>query len=597
MAEHPSEVDIIFVGGGTAACAAAGRLAAANPGLEILLVEQGPNNFNEPTVYIPAMVLAHLVPDSKSTLFWQGNKSDKIGGRGPIVASGGVLGGGSSVNFMMYARPAASDLEDWNTPGWGPEDLIPLMRKIETYHLSSGGDIHGYTGPIHVSYSNYYSPVSQEYLDVIVHRGVPLVEDLMDTKTGHGCQRLAKYIHPTTCRRQDAAHCYVHSQADNKSLHVLTKTKVARVVFDGTKATGVEVIANKDQTPDADQTPRVITARRLVVISAGAIGSPMVLQHSGVGCAEQLSKLGIHVVSDLPDVGRHYEDHSSLIATFHVADDTETMDCIVEKEPGFMERYLPEFAEGRGFLTTNANDAGSKLRPTPEELKEMGPAFQEVWKRRYEQAPDKPALIQTVFNGYLGPRSMVPDGKRFMMIGNIQGYPVSRGHVYITSTDPYTAPDFETGFLNEQADVDVLIWAYKKCREVCRRMPSFRGEYAGLHPKFPKGSAAACVRLAGPPPAEMDDIVYTAEDNAVVEQFVRETASTTWHSIGTIPMKPKEQCGCVDARLNVYGTLSLKVADLSILPSNVGANTCLTALLIGEKAAILIAEDLGLNVP
>ncbi|KAG9119479.1 hypothetical protein FRC07_005484, partial [Ceratobasidium sp. 392] len=104
MAECPSEVDIIFVG----ACAAAGRLAAANPGLEILLVEQGPNNFDEPTVYIPAMVLAHLVPESKSTLFWQGNESNKIGGRGPIVASGGVLGGGSSVNFMMYARPAAS---------------------------------------------------------------------------------------------------------------------------------------------------------------------------------------------------------------------------------------------------------------------------------------------------------------------------------------------------------------------------------------------------------------------------------------------------------------------------------------------------------
>ncbi|KAG8698202.1 hypothetical protein FRC08_006068 [Ceratobasidium sp. 394] len=129
-----------------------------------------------------------------------------------------------------------------------------------------------------------------------------------------------------------------------------------------------------------------------------------------------------------------------------------------------MERYLPEPDEGRGFLTTNANDAGSKLRPTPEELKGMGPAFQEVWKRHYERAPDKPVLIQTVFNGYLGPRPAIPDGKRFMMIGNIQGYPASRGHVYITSSDPYAPPDFETGFLDEQADVDVLVWAYKKCR-------------------------------------------------------------------------------------------------------------------------------------
>ncbi|KAG9097999.1 hypothetical protein FRC06_006932 [Ceratobasidium sp. 370] len=568
--------------GRATACAAAGRLAAANPDLELLLIEQGPDNLNEPTVFTPALVLAHLAPESKSTLFRQGNKGDKVNGRGPIypftpVESEMAL---TPAQTSRYARPSASDFDDWNTPGWKAKDLIPLLQK--------------------------------EYLDVIVRRGVPLVEDLMDNRarlptvgkiySSNGMCNLLSVIPNTdlsekTCHRQDAAHCYIHPQANNKSLRILTKTKVVRVVSDGTKATGVEVVANKAQIPGADPTPRTITARKLVVMSAGTIASPILLQRSSVGCAERLSRLGIRVVSNLPDVGRHYEDHSSLIATFHVADDTETMDCIVDKTPGFMERYLPEFAEGRGFLTTNANDAGSKLRPTPEELKEMGPAFQEVWKRHYERALDKPALIQRVFNGYLGPRSTVPDGKRFMMIGNIQGYPVSRGHVYITSPDPYAPPDFETGFLNEQADVDVLVWAYKQCREVVRRMPSFRGEYAGLHPKFPNGSAATCVRLSGPPPTEMEDIIYAAEDNAAIEEFVRETANTTWHSIGTIPMKPKEQGGCVDARLNVYGTTGLKVADLSILPSNVGANTNSTALLFGEKAAILIAEDLGLSLP
>jgi alcohol oxidase len=192
-----------------------------------------------------------------------------------------------------------------------------------------------------------------------------------------------------TGHRQDAAHRYIHPQANNKSLHVMTKTKVVRVLFDGTKATGVEIVANKDQVQDADQTPRTIVARKLVVVSAGAIGSPIILQHSGIGHSGRLTDLGIHVVADLPDVGRHYEDHSSLLSTFHVSDDTETMDCLVNKEPGFMERYIPEFANGKGFLTTNANDAGSKLRPTPEELKEMGPAFQEVWKRYFERAPDK----------------------------------------------------------------------------------------------------------------------------------------------------------------------------------------------------------------
>lgn len=195
--------------------------------------------------------------------------------------------------------------------------------------------------------------------------------------------------HFQTGRRQDAAHRYIHSQASNKSLHVITETLVVRVVFDGVKATGVEVVANKNQKPGADQTTRIITARKLVVVSAGAIGSPLILQRSGVGSAERLSKIGVNVVVDLPDVGCNYEDHSSSVPTFHVADDAETLDPIMAKEPGVMERYLPQFAYGQGFLSSNLNDAGSKLRPTPEELKEMGPAFQDLWKRYFEPAPDK----------------------------------------------------------------------------------------------------------------------------------------------------------------------------------------------------------------
>ncbi|KAG8710003.1 hypothetical protein FRC09_000358 [Ceratobasidium sp. 395] len=599
MVQHPSEVDIIFVG----ACAAAGRLAAANPGLEILLVEQGPNNLNDPSIITPGLAKEHLAPDSKNTLTWVANKSDMLNGRIPIVYSGGVLGGGSSMNWMVYSRPSASDFDDWNVPGWGSKDLIPLLRKLETYHPATGRDTHGYDGPVHISYSNHYSTTAQEYLDVCARRGVPLVEDVMDTKTGHGCQ---------TGHRQDAAHRYIHSQASNKSLHILTKTMVVRVIFHGIKATGVEVVVNKRQVPDADQTPQIITARKLVVVSSGTIGSPVVLQRSGLGCAQRLSKIGIHCIADLPDMGRQYKDHTSVASIYHVANDTETLDCLINQEPGFMERCIAEFTNGKGFLTSNTIDAGSKLRPTPRELNDMGPAFLEVWKRFYEPAPDKPVVLETVLNGFPRPQSGVPGGDRFMLIAHMQGYPVSRGHVYITSIDPYAPPDFESGFLDEQADVDVLVWGYKKCRqvfaEVARRMPSYRGEYVLQHPKFPEGSAAACVRLDRPPATEMEDIVYTLEDNAAILDFVRQEGGTTWHGAstrepyemqanGTVAMKPREKGGCVDARLNVYGTADLKVADLSILPDNVGANTNCTALLVGEKAAMLIAEDLKLNVP
>ncbi|KAB5588624.1 hypothetical protein CTheo_7938 [Ceratobasidium theobromae] len=626
MVEHPLEVDIIFAGGGTAACVTAGRLATANPDLRILLVEQGPNNLNNQTVLTPALFMSHLEPGTKNALFWKGNKAKPIHDREPLVATGGILGGGSRLSLLyliptsphshlpigtperqprrcnptsklVFALILFSDFDDWDTPGWKSKDLIPLLQKTETYHIAPRRDTHGYSGPIHVSYANYYSQVAKEYLDVCARKGVPQVEDIMDLRTGHGCSRLAKFIHPLTGHRQDAAHRYIHSQPQIRHLHVLTKTLVTRVLFDGTKAIGVEVIGNKNQDPDADQTPRRIIAHKLVVVSAGTFGSAMILQRSGIGEAAWLSHLGVDTVVDLPGVGLNYQDHAGCLVPYHVADDTETIDIIAERRPEVMKPYLDQFANGKGFLTSNVNDAGSKLRPTPEELKEMGPEFNEVWKRMYESAPDKPVILQTIANGFLRPSSLVTDGSRFMMAINIATYPLSRGYVR-ASADPYTPPDFQTGFLEDQADVEVLKWIYKKSRsETLRRMPSYRGEFAPLHPRFPGGSAAACVRLDGPPPTAVEDLIYSPEDNTAVEEFVRQTANTIWHPIGTVQMQPRDKGGCIDSRLNVYGTTHLKVADLSILPRNVGANTCSTALLIGEKAAMLIAEDLGLTPP
>ncbi|CAE6486986.1 unnamed protein product [Rhizoctonia solani] len=567
------EADIIFVGGGTSACVAAGRLAAANPDLEILLIEQGPDNFKDPSVSTPALFPTHLSPESKTALFWRGTKSEATNGRETGSMGGGIFGGGSSINFMMYARPAASDFDDWNTVGWGSQDLIPLLQKI--------------------SYSGYFAQIAQEYLDVCADRGIPVANDLMDFHTGHGSGRLAKYIDPITGQRQDAAHQFIHTQSRNKSLRVVTKTLVTRVLFEGTKAIGVEVITNKKQDANADPTPRKITARKLIVVSSGAIPTPLILQRSGVGDATLLRKLGINVVVDLPGVGTEYQDHGMSYTPFFVPGNTDTCDPLLAQEPRVMDAAMAQFKEGRGLLTSNFNDAGSKIRPTTVELKGMGPAFNQYWKQHFESAPDKPFLLRRSIR----PPSIVPAKSRLMMFANFVGYPISRGYVRITSTDPYAPPDFCSGVIEEQADVEVHKWIYKKTREVARRMPSYRGELALLHPKFPEGSAAACIRLDEPLPKVLNDLVYTTEDNKAIEDFVRQFADATPHSLGTVRMSPKENGGCVDARLNVYGTTQLKIADLSILPGNVGANPYSSALLVGEKAAFLIAEDLGLNLP
>jgi len=195
--------------------------------------------------------------------------------------------------------------------------------------------------------------------------------------------------------------------------------------------------------------------------------------------------------------------------------------------------------------------------------------------------------------GYAGVNASAK-GKLYVM-GYYSEYPASLGRTHINSTDPYAPLIVEPGFLDKPEDLAILRWSYKWSREMARRMDSYRGEFALDHPQFPAGSAAACGTANGPVPIDAPDIVYSTEDDAAIDVFHRATVSTTWHSLGTCAMKPQSQKGVVDPRLNVYGVKNLKVADLSVAPTNVGANTYNTALVVGEKAALLIAEDLGIK--
>lgn len=157
--------------------------------------------------------------------------------------------------------------------------------------------------------------------------------------------------------------------------------------------------------------------------------------------------------------------------------------------------------------------------------------------------------------------------------------------------------DFEHGFFSDEGDNDIKkhVWSYKKQREVIRRMPSYRGEMTHSHPPFAPGSKAACVELDGPLPADAPDIEYSADDDAVLEEWLRSNVGTTWHALGTCKMLPRDQNGVVDADLSVYGVNGLKIADLSIIPRNIAANTNATALAVGEKAADIFIKELGLG--
>ncbi|KAJ7275401.1 GMC oxidoreductase-domain-containing protein [Mycena haematopus] len=597
-----SDFDLIFAGGGTSGCLIAGRLISADPSLRILILEAGEDTRGLAAHIQPARYLSHLAPTSTTVSFNVSKPSQNLGGRSLVTPSGRCVGGGSSVNFAMYTRAAASDYDDWETVygnrGWGSKNLIPLLQKTETYQVKAGEPTHGYSGPLKVSYGGAFTNVGQQFLDVAARydtgRGATDDPNGLFTCNEYGLMLIEyRWIDAKTGARSDAPHHFIYNHLHNQNLKVLTGCRVKRVIFEGTRAVGVEYVGDTVLRPDASQTVHTARARRLVVVSAGAFGSPTILERSGIGGVDILRAHGVQPLADLPGVGRNYQDHNGIFPPFLASEDADTLDAFVRGDKDEEERLVAQWkSDGSGLLAHNGVDAGGKLRPNAEDLKELGSDFEGRWKSYFENAPDKPIIWIGPLSLYVGDPANPPPGKCYSLVYYTE-YPVSRGQVHISSAEDANAPpDFDSGFLSHPADVAILRWGYKRSREFARRLGVYRGEYLPGHPAFADASAARCHGEAMPVDISASDIVYTDEDNEAIDAFTRKFVQSTWHSLGTCAMKPRSEMGVVDERLNVYGVEGLKVAA----PANVGANTNSTALVIGEKAAVLIAEDLGIEL-
>ncbi|KAH9055339.1 alcohol oxidase-like protein [Lactarius vividus] len=605
------EYDIVIAGGGTAACVVAGRLAAADASLRVLLLEAGPTTYNDPAHTQSLRCLSHIAPGSRTVRAHVSQPSAALGGRTTTVACGQCLGGGGSVNFMAYVRPSASDYDDWETvyknPGWGSKDLIPFLKKIETYRVPGGGATHGTDGPLalraHFDPDRAQKPDDADLNDLETIN-VALAVEVAQVRTRHRAllcaspaQRAltsffsgADGLTPETGTRSDVPHNMIYPLKDTRpNLHFLTGVHVKHITFDDeNRATGVAYAFNPLFHPDGPGDTRTVRATKLVLVSAGAFGSPGILERSGIGAKDVLERVGVKQRVDLPGVGENYQDHNNFDHKYFAADEAQSLDAILRNVEGgidgvpssscFERPICPCFtaeydiaAAAAEFGTTkkeismqSALDAGIKWRPTPSEVTELGPEFQEYWNSHFANAPDKPVLRIGMFSGLFENLTAVPLRKYFTLAIYTE-YPLARGHVHITHADDVSAPvDFVPGFFELKADVQPLTWGYKFAREIARRMPHFRD----------------------PTTSPLALLVFI---------FVAGEVGTSYHSLGTCAMKPREQGGVIDAKLNVYGVRGLKVADLSIPPSNVSANTYGTALVIGEKAAAIIAEELGIK--
>ncbi|KAF8556481.1 alcohol oxidase [Imleria badia] len=614
--------DVIFAGGGTTACLIAGRLASADPSLKILVVESGQHSRDLPCHVQPCRYIENLAPDSTTVSFHVAKPSPHLNGRKIVVPCGRSVGGGSTVNFMLYMRGAASDYDDWEAlgnKGWSFNEVLPLIKKLETFTPISDRPTHGYSGPIQISCGGVDLGIGNQFLNVAkaYDPARPQVADCNDFKTANAYSPAYRYIDPVTGKRCDTASRYLYPHSDNPNLRIVAGKRVKRVLIENGRAVGIEYTTDAISCPGVGGELVTVNASKLVVVSGGAFGSPSILERSGIGAPSVLEKNNVPVLVDLPGVGENYQDHLGICPPFYASDEVEIMDDLWS-DPNVIRANLQEWErDGTGKIAHNGIEAMVKVRPTAAQLTSE-PALQSRWETFFQNSPDKPMGIIGPFAGFpLDPRrSMLLGRKLFSAIPYIvrkhgsfvlqlylaliywhfELYPDSIGSVHITSGEDSNSPlEFDPDYCSKPGDVAQLSLLYKMTRELARRMPTYRGEVAAYHPKFPAGSPAACSETDGPVPTDAPDVVYSDADDEAIVKFIRDGVFTTWHSLGTCAMKPRNQGGVVDPRLNVYGVQGLKVADLSICPTNVGNNTYSTALLVGEKAAVIIAEDLGVK--
>lgn len=307
---------------------------------------------------------------------------------------------------MMYTRASASDYDDFKMKGWETKNLIPLMKKHETYQRACNNrDIHGFEGPIKVSFGNYTYPIMQDFLRAVESQDIPITDDLQDLVTGHGAEHWLKWINRDSGRRSDSAHAYIHStRQHHENLHLVVNTKCEKVLIEGDRAVGVRTVPTKPLSPN-ERRHQDYKARKWIIISGGTLSSPLILQRSGIGDGEKLRKAGVKPLVELPGVGLNFQDHYLTFATYRAKPGTESFDDFVRGDKKTQEKVFNQWnINGTGPLATNGIEAGVKIRPNEKELEEFKnwpfPEFLSGWDSYFKDKPDKPVMHYSVSPEY-----------------------------------------------------------------------------------------------------------------------------------------------------------------------------------------------------
>lgn len=514
-----NEYDYVVVGAGSAGCVLARRLTE-EVGARVLLLEAGgPDRRRE--IQIPA-AFGKLF---KTECDWnyETEPQPNLGGRRLYWPRGKMLGGSSSMNAMVYIRGHRADYDGWRdagNDGWDFPSVLPYFKKAE--HQERGtSEFHGTGGPLNVADLRTINPLSRAFVAAAAETGHPLNSDF------NGAEQEGFGVYQVTQkggRRCSAADAYLKPALGRPNLTVLTGAHATRVVFEGTRAAGVEYVRG-------GRAERASAARE-VILSGGAINSPQLLMLSGVGSADELMRLGITPVADLPGVGRNLQDH--LIVAVAYACTRPVSLASAEAKRNIVSYLLFR----RGPLTSNVAEVGGFVRTDPR-----------------LPAPDLQFHFGPVY--YISHGFVRPEGHGFS-VGPTLIRPRSRGLITLKSADPFAPPSIEPRYMEDEADLRLLVEGVKLARELAhaKAFGDFRG-------------APLCEKLS--------------TDGEIVEH-IRAAAETIYHPTGTCAMGAGASA-VTDARLRVRGVKGLRVVDASVMPEIVGGNTNAPVIMLAEKAA------------
>jgi choline dehydrogenase len=555
--------DYVIVGGGAAGAILASRLSA-KADVTVCLLEAGPSDWR-PLLWLPAGFIK-VIFNPKVTFGYATEATARTAGRRVPIPQGRTLGGTSSINGLIYNRGQAADYDAWakaGNEGWSYAEVLPYFKRTEKRVAGKGGKngrdgrgaekagdgrstdrnddygddrYRGRSGPLTVSSLEWHHPINEAFIDAAVAQGLPRNPDYNGADQ-HGVGYFQRTIKGRW--RQSTARTFLRPARRRPNLEVRTNVQATAVVFDGKRACGVRYAVDRDLAGQ-----RKILARREVILCAGALNTPKLLQLSGVGPAPLLASLGIPLLHELPGVGANLRDHFSVRVVAKVKN----------------AATINEMAQGRGLFGQVARWLFG--RPN---LLAVSPSLVH-WFSKSRKELDRPDL-QGVFTpasykeGYVGLLDSFPG----MTAGVWQHRPKSTGYVHAASTDPLAAPLIQPNYLEHPDDRAALLAGMRQARELLRS-PALASYYAG---------------------ESMPGAQVTSDEDWL--DFASRYGVSACHVSGTAKMGPAgDPMAVVDAQLRVHGLSSLRVVDASIMPQVPSANTCAATMMIAEKAADMI---------